>query len=178
MPHLHISLQHGDDLILARMKRRHRKQDIIYFCAKARGAREDVLFGCDIIAGFPTETEEHFANSLDILKTCNITFSHVFPYSIRANTPAARMPQVKKEVIHKRSAMLRNLARELQVSNYLSQINTQANVLVEEGNVGYSEHYTRVRIVDEKPYTEIVPVTIIGYDVEKNILLAENNSLK
>ena len=94
MPHLHLSLQSGDDMILKRMKRRHSRADAIAFCRQARRLRPDIVFGADLIAGFPTETEAMFANSLDLVDDCGLTFLHVFPYSRRTGTPAARMPQV------------------------------------------------------------------------------------
>ena len=107
MPHLHLSLQAGDDLILKRMKRRHRRADAIAFCAELRRLRPDMVFGADIIAGFPTETEEMFARSLDLVEECGLTYLHVFPYSPRPGTPAARMPQVAREVVKDRAKRLR-----------------------------------------------------------------------
>ena len=107
MPHLHLSLQSGDDMILKRMKRRHSRQDAIDFCAQVRRLRPDIALGADIIAGFPTETEEMFARSLDLVGECGLTFLHVFPYSKRPGTPAARMPQVAGEAIKERAKRLR-----------------------------------------------------------------------
>ena len=107
MPHLHLSLQSGDDLILKRMKRRHSRDDAIEFCAQVRRLRPDIAFGADIIAGFPTETEDMFARSLDLVEECDLTFLHVFPYSPRPGTPAARMPQVAGDVIKDRARRLR-----------------------------------------------------------------------
>ena len=107
MPHLHLSLQAGDDLILKRMKRRHSRADAIEFCAQVRRLRPDIAFGADIIAGFPTETEEMFARSLDLVEECGLTFLHVFPYSPRPGTPAARMPQVAGAAIKERARRLR-----------------------------------------------------------------------
>src|SRR5581483_6924412 len=105
--HLHLSLQAGDDLILKRMKRRHTRADAIAFCARVRRLRPDIAFGADIIAGFPTETEEMFTRSLDLIEECGLTFLHVFPYSPRPGTPAARMPQVKRAEIKERARRLR-----------------------------------------------------------------------
>ena len=107
MPHLHLSLQSGDDLILKRMKRRHSRADAIAFCAQVRRLRPDIALGADIIAGFPTETEEMFARSLDLVEECGLTFLHVFPYSPRPGTPAARMPQVNGNAIKERARRLR-----------------------------------------------------------------------
>ena len=111
MPHLHLSLQAGDDLILKRMKRRHLRDDAIRFCSEARRLRPDVVFGADLIAGFPTETEEMFTRSLDIIDDCGLTYLHVFPFSPRKGTPAARMPQVPRDVIKARAARLRATRR-------------------------------------------------------------------
>ena len=107
MPHLHLSLQAGDDLILKRMKRRHSRADAIAFCQQVRRLRPDIVFGADIIAGFPTETEEMFARSLDLVDECGLTHLHVFPFSPRPGTPAARMPQVAREVVKERARRLR-----------------------------------------------------------------------
>src|SRR5690554_881128 len=112
MPHLHLSLQHGDDLILKRMKRRHLRDDAIRFCTRARALRPEMTFGADIIAGFPTETETHFDNSLALVRECGLTWLHVFPYSSRPGTPAARMPQVAGPAIKTRAARLRALGEE------------------------------------------------------------------
>src|SRR6202041_2500096 len=110
MPHLHLSLQSGDDLILKRMKRRHSRQQAVDFCADVRRLRPDIAFGADIIAGFPTESEEMFARSQDLVEECGLTFLHVFPYSPRPSTPAARMPQVNGTVIKERAKRLRAAA--------------------------------------------------------------------
>ena len=107
MPHLHLSLQHGDDLILKRMKRRHLRDDAIRFCEEARRLRPEMTFGADIIAGFPTETDAHFENSLKLVDDCGLTWLHVFPYSPRQGTPAARMPQVAGPLIRERARLLR-----------------------------------------------------------------------
>ena len=107
MPHLHLSLQAGDDMILKRMKRRHLRADAIAFCEQVRRLRPDVVFGADIIAGFPTETEAMFARSLDIVDECGLTHLHVFPFSPRPGTPAARMPQVAREIVKERAKRLR-----------------------------------------------------------------------
>ena len=150
MPHFHLSLQSGNDLILKRMKRRHNRQQIIDFCNKVRSIREDVVFGADIIAGFPTETEKMFTDSLKIINECKITHLHIFPYSIRNNTPAAKMPQVPIDVIKKRAKLLR-AEGALQMKKYLkTQIGKQALILVEQikKNISYgkSQHFTKVKI--------------------------------
>lgn len=117
MPHLHLSLQAGDDMILKRMKRRHLRQDAIEMCERARRLRPDIVFGADLIAGFPTETEEMFENTLRLVEECNLTFLHVFPYSSRPQTPAAKMPQVDLALRKERAARLRALG-EKQVKNF------------------------------------------------------------
>jgi threonylcarbamoyladenosine tRNA methylthiotransferase MtaB len=120
MPHLHLSLQAGDDLILKRMKRRHLRDDVINMCSRARAYRPDIAYGADIIAGFPTETEEMFQRTMDIVEECGLTFLHVFPYSEREGTPAARMPSVDKAIRKERAARLRGLG-EKQVQKFLNQ---------------------------------------------------------
>ena len=107
MPHIHLSLQSGDNMILKRMKRRHAREDSIAFCAELRARRPGIVFGADIIAGFPTETDEMFANSLQIIDDCGLTYLHVFPFSARPGTPAERMPQLEKHIIKERAALLR-----------------------------------------------------------------------
>lgn len=145
MPHLHVSLQAGDDLVLKRMKRRHLRKDALDFCNRVRSLREDVVFGADIIAGFPTETDEMFANTLRFVEEANLTWLHVFPYSTREGTPAARMPQVPKELRKERAARLRALGN-IQVERFLSsQIGRTAHVLIEQDGTGRSEHFAPVR---------------------------------
>src|SRR5215469_9179816 len=149
MPHLHLSLQSGDDLILKRMKRRHLRQDAIEFCAQVRRLRPDIAFGADIIAGFPTETEEMFARSLDLVEECGLTFLHVFPYSPRPGTPAARMPQVASHVIKERAKRLR-AAGEVALRNRLaSEVGATRDVLIESATQGRTEHFVPVAIVGE-----------------------------
>jgi threonylcarbamoyladenosine tRNA methylthiotransferase MtaB len=146
MPHIHISVQAGDDMILKRMKRRHLRADVVAFCEKVRRARPDVVFGADIIAGFPTETEAMFENSLKLVDECGMTHLHVFPYSIRPGTPAAKMPQVNGAAIKDRAARLRAKGREAMVAYLNSRIGTTARVLLEQDGTGHSEHYVPVRI--------------------------------
>ena len=113
MPHIHLSLQSGNDLILKRMKRRHSKQQIISFCKKVRNLRSDVVFGADFIAGFPTETDKMFEDTVNLIKKCNLTHLHVFPFSIRKSTPASKMPQIPKNIIKKRAKILRELGKAI-----------------------------------------------------------------
>ena len=146
MPHLHLSLQAGDDLILKRMKRRHLRDDVIQMAARARGYRPDIGFGADIIAGFPTETEEMFQRSLDIVEECGLTFLHVFPYSEREGTPAARMPSVDTAVRKERAARLRNLG-EKQVQKFLNQnINKDVHIIVEKDNFARAENFALIKL--------------------------------
>ena len=144
MPHLHLSLQHGDDLILKRMKRRHLRDDAIRFTEEAMSLRPEITFGADIIAGFPTETEAHFENSLALVKDCNLTWLHVFPYSVRNGTPAARMPQVNGRDIKSRAARLR-AAGETQVALHLNaQIGQSHDVLMERPTMGRTQQFAEV----------------------------------
>lgn len=145
MPHLHLSLQHGDDLILKRMKRRHLRDDAIAFATQARALRPDMTFGADIIAGFPTETDAHFENSLALVRECDLTWLHVFPYSPRPGTPAARMPQVDGPTIKSRAARLRE-AGQAQVAAHLNaQIGRTHSVLMENPRMGRTEQFTEVQ---------------------------------
>jgi threonylcarbamoyladenosine tRNA methylthiotransferase MtaB len=149
MPHFHISLQAGDDLILKRMKRRHLRHHVIEFCQKVRNLRPDVVFGADIIAGFPTESADAFENTRLLVEECNIIYLHVFPYSPRPNTPASRMPQVEKSLIKERAKVLRDLGKK-QLDEFLkSQIGKTAFVLVERGEKGHTEHYAPVSLKDQ-----------------------------
>jgi threonylcarbamoyladenosine tRNA methylthiotransferase MtaB len=149
MPHLHLSLQSGDDLILKRMKRRHARQDAIDFCAQVRRLRPDIAFGADIIAGFPTETEEMFARSLDLVEECDLTFLHVFPYSPRPGTPAARMPQVASAAIKERAKRLRAAGEAALRKRLAAEVGTVRDVLIESATAGRTEHYLPVVISGE-----------------------------
>ena len=136
MPHLHLSLQSGDDLILKRMKRRHSRADAIEFCAQVRRLRPDIALGADIIAGFPTETEEMFARSQDLVEECDLTFLHVFPYSPRPGTPAARMPQVTGEAIKQRARRLRATGEAALQRRLASEIGQTRQVSDRERDAG------------------------------------------
>ena len=145
MPHLHLSLQHGDDLILKRMKRRHSSADAIKFCEEARKVRPEITFGADIIAGFPTETDEHFENSVKLIQDCGLTWLHIFPYSPRAGTPAARMPQVNGNQIKRRAAVLRGLGAKQIQSHLSSQLGKDHRILMEDAHMGRTEQFTEVK---------------------------------
>jgi threonylcarbamoyladenosine tRNA methylthiotransferase MtaB len=151
MPHLHLSLQSGDDLILKRMKRQHSREDAIEFCAQVRRLRPDIALGADIIAGFPTETEEMFARSKDLVEACGLTFLHVFPYSPRPGTPAARMPQVSGEVIKQRAKRLRATGEAALQRRLTSEVGATRQVLIESATQGRTEHFMPVAIRGETP---------------------------
>jgi threonylcarbamoyladenosine tRNA methylthiotransferase MtaB len=151
MPHLHLSLQSGDDLILKRMKRRHSRADAVDFCAQVKRLRPDIAFGADIIAGFPTETEEMFARSQQLVEECDLTFLHVFPYSPRPGTPAARMPQVRGDVIKDRAKRLRATGDVALRRRLAAEIGGTRQVLIESVRQGRTEHFLPVDISGDTP---------------------------
>ncbi len=175
MPHLHLSLQAGDDMILKRMKRRHLRDDAIRFCEDVRRRRPDVVFGADIIAGFPTETDEMFENSIRLVEDCGLTFLHVFPYSVRPGTPAAKMPQVNGADIKARAKALR-AAGEKRLSGFAgSQVGHTMDVLFETETRGRTPHYLNVEITGcgLKPGA-IAPVRLLqatGHDLAGELVL-------
>jgi threonylcarbamoyladenosine tRNA methylthiotransferase MtaB len=146
MPHLHLSLQAGDDLILKRMKRRHTRDDAIGFCAMLRARRPDIVYGADLIAGFPTETEAMFRNTLALVEECGLTHLHVFPFSPREGTPAARMPQSERTDIKERAARLRAKGEAALQAHLSRLVGTRQSVLVERGGAGRCEDFTACRI--------------------------------
>lgn len=162
MPHLHLSLQSGDDMILKRMKRRHGRADALAIVEKLRSLRPDMVFGADIIAGFPTETEAMFENSLHFVTEANLTYLHVFPFSPRQGTPAAKMPQVGAGVAKARAARLRALGEAQFGALAASRIGRIESVLVEAGGMGHTEQFLPVRMPGFTPRS-IVPVRITGY---------------
>jgi len=141
MPHLHLSLQSGDNMILKRMKRRHSREHSIRFCEDLRGLRKDMVFGADIIAGFPTETDEMFENSLRIIDECGLTFLHVFPFSPRPGTPAAKMPPVERDVVKRRAALLRAKGEERLQKFLGNEVGKRHEVLVETPSTGRTPHF-------------------------------------
>ena len=148
MPHLHLSMQAGDDMILKRMKRRHLRHHIYDVCEKARALRPDMVFGADIIAGFPTETDDMFENTLAVVKECDLTYLHVFPYSEREGTPAARMPQVDVPLRKERAARLRE-AGDANLARFLNgQIGTEQDIVIEKGHMGRTAQFAEVTIKD------------------------------
>ena len=162
MPHLHLSLQAGDNMVLKRMKRRHMREDAIAFCQQAKLLRPDMTYGADIIAGFPTETEEMFKNSLKLVEDCALTWLHVFPYSVRNGTPAARMPQVAGQDIKRRAAALR-AAGARQVRKHLAaQPGATHRILMESPRMGRTEQFTEVSLSSDRPQGEIITAQITG----------------
>ncbi len=162
MPHIHLSLQSGDNMVLKRMKRRHAREDSIAFCNDLRARRPGIVFGADIIAGFPTETEQMFENSLKIVEECGLTYLHVFPYSSRPGTAAARMPRVEKQVIKERARLLR-AAGERRLAAFLAgQVGAMRQVLVETAGTGRTEHFAAVRFVQEMTPGAIVRARVTG----------------
>jgi threonylcarbamoyladenosine tRNA methylthiotransferase MtaB len=164
MPHLHLSLQAGDDLILKRMKRRHLRADAIAFCAQVRRLRPDVVFGGDLIAGFPTETEVMFTRSLDLVDDCGLTHLHVFPFSPRPGTPAARMPQVRRETVKERARRLREKGAAALRAHLDAQIGARRRVLTESRDVGRTEHFTQVRLQAPMEPGIILDLTVAAHD--------------
>jgi len=174
LPHLHLSLQAGDNMILKRMKRRHSREDAIRFCDTIRRARPQMVFGADLIAGFPTETESMFENSRLLVAQCGLSFLHVFPFSPREGTPAARMPQLPRSIIKKRAAILRAEGARAYQAHLTDMIGTGQCVLVEKGKIWRTENFTPLRLqsgeCEKLPVGTLVNVTIIGHD--KKTLIA------
>ena len=162
MPHVHLSVQSGDDMVLKRMKRRHLRHDSIAFCNQLRDVRPDVVFGADIIAGFPTETDEMFENSVRLVEDCGLTFLHVFPYSVRPGTPAARMPQVRGDIIKERAGRLRATGEKAQRRFLESEVDQRRDVLVETKTTGRTAHYAQVRLNAAMEMGQIAPVMMTG----------------
>ena len=164
MPHLHLSLQSGDDLILKRMKRRHSRADAIAFCETVRRLRPDTVFGADLIAGFPTETEAMFQNSLALVAECGLTHLHVFPFSPRSGTPAARMPQLSRQVAKERAARLRERGAAALTWHLDGEIGATRRVLMESHDAGHTEQFTRVLLRAQVEPGQIVDLKIAGHD--------------
>jgi threonylcarbamoyladenosine tRNA methylthiotransferase MtaB len=172
MPHVHLSLQSGDDMILKRMKRRHNRADACRIVQRLKASRPDISIGADIIAGFPTEDEAMFGNSLALIADCGIVHGHIFPYSPRSGTPAARMPQVDRATIKARAARLRTACEARRAAWLASLVGTTQSVLVERsGLIGHAENFAPVRFATPQPPSTIVAATITG--LEKGVLLAQ-----
>ena len=167
MPHLHLSMQAGDDMILKRMKRRHSRADAVKFCEDVRRLRRDVVFGADLIAGFPTETDAMFANSMSIVDECGLTYLHVFPFSARRGTPAARMPQVARSVVKERAARLRGKGAAA-LSRFLSaQSGSEVEVLMERDGLGRTRHFAEIRLTAPVPPGELLHARVNGHDGQR-----------
>jgi threonylcarbamoyladenosine tRNA methylthiotransferase MtaB len=164
MPHLHLSLQAGDDMILKRMKRRHLRADAIAFCAQVRRLRPDVVFGGDIIAGFPTETEDMFARSLDLIEECGLVHLHVFPYSARPGTPAARMPALPRDIVKDRARRLREKGQTAFARHLDGEVGAHRSVLIESSDRGRTEYFTPVRLASPVEPGIILNLTVIDHD--------------
>jgi threonylcarbamoyladenosine tRNA methylthiotransferase MtaB len=164
MPHLHLSLQAGDDMILKRMKRRHSRQDAIMFCDQVRRLRPDMVFGADIIAGFPTETDDMFARSLDLVDDCGLTHLHVFPFSPRPGTPAARMPPVPGDVVKERAKRLRHKGEAALRRHLDGEVGAHRLVLTERGGIGRTEQFTTVRLPAKPEPGLLLSLAVIGHD--------------
>jgi threonylcarbamoyladenosine tRNA methylthiotransferase MtaB len=164
MPHLHLSLQSGDDMILKRMKRRHSRADAIAFCKQVRRLRPDVAFGGDIIAGFPTETEDMFNRSLDLVDECGLTQLHVFPFSPRPGTPAARMPQVAGDVIKDRARRLREKGEAALRRHLDREVGARRRVLTERSGIGRTPQFTPVRLHTPAGPGLMLDIAVTGHD--------------
>jgi threonylcarbamoyladenosine tRNA methylthiotransferase MtaB len=162
MPHLHLSLQSGDNMILKRMKRRHAREDSVTFCTMLKARRKDMVFGADIIAGFPTETDEMFENSLNLIDECDLTFLHVFPYSQRPGTPAARMPVVPGDVIKRRAALLRARGEQRLQAFLASQVGSTQPVLVETPSTGRTAQFALSRFEHHMAPGALVNVKVVA----------------
>jgi threonylcarbamoyladenosine tRNA methylthiotransferase MtaB len=164
MPHLHLSIQAGDDMILKRMKRRHLRDDAVRFCADVRRLRPDVVFGADLIAGFPTETDEMFERTLRIVEDCGLTYLHVFPFSPRKGTPAARMPQVPHAAIKERATRLRTAGAEAHRRFLAGQEGARIELLMEREDTGRTPHYAEVRVDRAAPIGSFQMATLGHHD--------------
>ena len=164
LPHIHLSLQAGDNMILKRMKRRHLREDAINKINRIRSERPDVVFGADLIAGFPTETEEMFINTIKLVEECNISFLHVFPFSPREGTPASRMPQLNREIIKKRAKILRELGNEQILKYYNKLENTEINLIVESESRGRSDGFAKVNLNQDYGNGNLIKMLVTGSD--------------
>ena len=167
MPHLHLSLQSGDNLILKRMKRRHSRESAIEFCEKVRDRRKDVRFGADLIAGFPTETNEMFKNTLKIIDECQLTWLHVFPFSPKNGTPAAKMPQVGGKIINERATLLREKGASREAIHHKSLLGKKKILLMEASGVGRTECFTKIKLGDEIPSGKLI-TALVSDECNKN----------
>ena len=166
MPHIHLSIQHGDDLILKRMKRRHLNRDVINFVEEVKRRRSDIVFGGDFISGFPTEDDKAHKKSIDLIKAADITYVHVFPYSDREGTPASKMPKVSSAVIKKRAKDLRVLAETQRQNFFKTQVGTIQDVLIEKNSVGYAPNFSKIKVNQIVKCSNIVSTKILDFNSE------------
>ena len=166
MPHIHLSIQHGDDLILKRMKRRHLNRDVINFVKEVKRRRSDIVFGGDFISGFPTEDDKSHQKSIDLIKAADITYVHVFPYSDREGTPASKMPKVSGAVIKKRAKDLRVLAETQRQNFFKTQVGTIQDVLIEKNSVGYAPNFSKIKVNKIVECSNIVSTKILDFNSE------------
>ena len=164
MPHLHLSLQSGDDIVLKRMRRRHLRADAVRFCDRVRRLRPDMVFGADLIAGFPTETEAMFANTVGLVDDCGLAFLHVFPFSRRPGTPAARMPQVDGAAIRNRAARLREKGQAALAAYLDAQVGREVEILMERTDLGRTPGFAEVEIATDAALASLVNARVIGSD--------------
>lgn len=164
MPHLHLSMQAGDNMVLKRMKRRHSRADAISFCAQVRRLRPDMVFGADLIAGFPTETEDMFANSLSVVDACELTYLHVFPFSPREGTPAARMPQVPRSVVKERAARLRDKGAGILFHFLTTQTGSEVEVLMEHEGIGRTRQFAEIHLPASGRAGDFARARVNGHD--------------
>jgi threonylcarbamoyladenosine tRNA methylthiotransferase MtaB len=167
MPHLHLSMQAGDDMILKRMKRRHRRDDAVRFCERVRRMRPDTVFGADLIAGFPTETDAMFDSSLSVVDDCGLTYLHVFPFSPRPDTPAARMPQVSRAIAKDRAARLRAKGAAALTRFLDGQAGTEVELLVEQHGIGRTPQFAAMRVPAAVAAGALVRARVNGHDGQR-----------
>jgi len=172
MPHFHISLQAGDNMILKRMKRRHNREQIVEFCNKLRSIRPDVSFGADIIAGFPTETDEMFENTKRLIAEAGLQYLHIFPYSEREGTPASRMPQVPKKIRKERAAILRAEGIKELHKFFNQNLGRDVNILVEKNNMAHTENFIPVKLDGEHSVGQVIKATLYSFGAEYMIARA------
>jgi threonylcarbamoyladenosine tRNA methylthiotransferase MtaB len=172
MPHFHISLQAGDNMILKRMKRRHNREQIVEFCNKLLSIRPDVSFGADIIAGFPTETDEMFENTKRLIAEAGLQYLHIFPYSEREGTPASRMPQVPKKIRKERAAILRAEGIKELHKFFNQNLGRDVNILVEKNNMAHTENFIPVKLDGEHSVGQVIKATLYSFGAEYMIARA------
>ena len=164
LPHVHLSLQAGHDLTLKRMKRRHLRADVLTLCERLRRKRPDIVFGADLIAGFPTEDDAMFEQSLSIVDAAGLTFLHVFPYSPRPGTPAARMPQLPRPLIKERAQLLREKGERVLETFLDGEVGKRRQMLVERAGRGHTQHFAPVRLDEATPAGTLADIKVIGKD--------------